>query len=67
MRGDLRKSLLEREMTRKEFLQVAGGSLLALVGMTNFAEMLIIGNKPTPQKAPSKDSKYAFGIRRFGV
>lgn len=67
MRGDLRKSLLEREMTRKEFLQVAGGSLLTLVGMSNFAEMLVTGDKPAPQKAPSKDSKYAFGIRRFGV
>lgn len=67
MRGDLRKSLLEREMTRKEFLQVAGGSLVALLGMTNFAEILIHGDKPAPQKMPAKDTTYAFGIRRFGV
>lgn len=67
MRDDLRRSLLEREMSRKEFLQVAGGSLVALLGMTNFAEMLINGNKPAPQKVPNKDTKYAFGIRRFGV
>jgi len=67
VRGDLKKSLLEREMTRKEFLQVAGGSLVGLLGMANFAQLLINGNKPAPQKVPNKDTKYAFGIRRFGV
>jgi len=67
VRDELKKSLLEKEMTRKEFLQAAGGILVGTLGLGNFAQLLITANKPAQQTQSSKDTKYAFGARRFGV
>jgi hypothetical protein len=67
VKGELKKSLLEREMSRKEFLQVAGGSLVGVLGLTNFAELLINVNKPAQKPQAPQKERYAFGNRRFGV
>lgn len=67
VKGELKKSLLEREMSRKEFLQIAGGSLVGVLGLTNFAELLLNANKPAQQTQTPQKKPYAFGNRRFGV
>jgi hypothetical protein len=67
VRGKLKKSLLEQEMTRKEFLQVAGGSLVGVLGLHNFAELLTNANQPAKKQQPAHKERYAFGNRKFGV
>lgn len=68
MRGDVRRALLDREMTRKEFLQIVGGSLVVLFGVANFIKLMQQYAQPNAAKnqAASQASK-GFGSRKFGV
>ncbi|HSW80812.1 MAG TPA: hypothetical protein VLG40_00290 [Candidatus Saccharimonas sp.] len=68
MRG-ISKQLLERQMTRKEFLQLSGASLLVLFGLGNF--MRFLNQYRQPAKAPTKivvkSAAHGFGASKFGV
>jgi len=67
MRGDLHKKLLEKEMTRKEFLQFAGSSIFVLFGFTNVLALFNHFSRAvdTP-KTLSVEATHGFGSRKFG-
>lgn len=68
MNSNVRKKLLEREMTRKEFLQFTGSSLVILFGLTNLVALLGHFNKTATQpKEIASDLRHGFGSRKFGV
>jgi hypothetical protein len=68
MRGDLRKKLLEKEMTRKEFLQFAGGSLLVLLGLTNVLALFShLSRSVESPKVASTEASHGFGSHKFGM
>lgn len=57
--------ILDREVTRKEFLTILAGSGLALFGFNNFIAFLqTVTAKPAQSSTNSPDS---FGTRKFGV
>jgi hypothetical protein len=60
MKDDLRKDLLQRRMSRKEFLAILGSSMLVLFGFGRLMNMF--------QHAQSKSSEASkgFGSRKFG-
>ena len=64
MRGNLPRAMFEKQMTRKEFLQVVGASVVVTLGIPNFLKMM--QRKPTLD-APTKPAKAGFGANRFGV
>jgi hypothetical protein len=59
MKDNLRKDLLQRRMTRKEFLGILGGSMLVLLGFGRF--MTLLQHNAQPKEAPQ-----GFGSKRFG-
>jgi len=62
--------LLKREMTRREFLQFAGGSVLILLGLGNFLQLLAHMRKTAdtpPVARVENEASRGFGSRRFGV
>lgn len=59
------KELLVKEMTRKEFLQVAGMAMLTMLGVSNFLTFLLHNQKPQISAAPVANS-HGFGSRSFG-
>jgi len=63
------KQLLEKRMTRKEFLQLSGASLLVLFGLGNFVRFLNHYRQPTktPTKIVVKSAAHGFGASKFGV
>lgn len=65
MRGEFRRTLLETQMTRKEFLQFLGGSIVILLGLPNFLQLLQQQRKPQPQQ--NAQASHGFGSRKFGV
>ena len=65
MKSDLQRALLEREMTRKEFLQLVGASLVVLLGLPNFIQML--QRQKTSQPAQPNNASHGFGSRKFGA
>jgi len=65
MRGELRKTLLETQMTRKEFLQFLGGSIVMLLGIPNFLQLLQQKSKTQPQQ--TAQAGRGFGSRKFGA
>jgi len=67
MRSDLQKKLLQREMTRKEFLQFAGSSLLILFGLSNFLTLVNHLSKPAKVTTTSDQATHGFGSRKFGA
>jgi hypothetical protein len=65
MKGNLQRALLAREMTRKEFLQVVGASLVVLLGLPNFLKMM---QRPEASADTQQDeAEHGFGIRKFGA
>jgi hypothetical protein len=53
-------------MTRKEFLQIVGASLVVLLGAGNFLKFL--QPPQTEQQAgDSKQASHGFGSRKFGA
>jgi len=69
MYKDVQKKLLEKEMTRREFLQFAGGSLLVLFGLSNLMALLLHMKKTVdpPVVAQKTETTHGFGSRKFGV
>lgn len=70
MDKDTRALLLAKKMTRREFLQVVGGSLLILFGLGNVIAVLTHVKKigqPTQTKLAQNEAIHGFGARKFGV
>ena len=65
MRADLQKALLQREMTRKEFLQFLGSSLIILLGLPSFLQLL--QRTANPKSHAKDDTRNGFGSRKFGA
>jgi hypothetical protein len=66
---DIQKKLLEKNMTRREFLQFTGGSILVLFGLGNLIALLTHMKKtaePT-SAATVEDVSHGFGSRKFGA
>jgi len=66
MRDNLREQL-DKEITRKQFLQYMAAAMLAMFGLNNLVSLLT-GNKPqrvVVQQPPNDHD--GFGTRRFGV
>ncbi|HET6746616.1 MAG TPA: hypothetical protein VFH06_00740 [Candidatus Saccharimonadales bacterium] len=62
------KKLLDKQMTRREFLQFAGASLLVLFGLSNIVALLNHAKRTAeaPDTSQAKAST-GFGSRKFGV
>lgn len=63
MKGSLPRVLLEKEMTRKEFLQFVGGSLVVLTGLPNFLELL---RTAKTAQSTATEGHIGFGVGKFG-
>jgi len=58
--------LLEKEVTRKEFLQFMATAIVALFGLSNFLNLLTnLPTSPAPQP-PDQTKRHGFGSSRFG-
>ncbi len=68
MNKGTRVKLLDKQMTRREFLHFAGSSVLILFGLNNILALLQHSKKvaEAPRVEPVK-SDNGFGSRRFGV
>ena len=66
MRGKLPRAMFEKQMTRKEFLQIVGSSTVVLLGIPNFLNMLQ-GKRPKASAKTAAKANYGFGANRFGV
>lgn len=62
--------LLQKEMTRREFLQFGGSLLLVMFGLTSIISHIShvkkIANDPT-KIAKAQDASHGFGSRKFGA
>jgi hypothetical protein len=52
-------------MTRKEFLQIVGASLVVLLGAGNFLKVL--QPKPEQTETAQNHATHGFGSRKFGA
>ncbi len=69
MRDNLHKKLLQKQLTRREFLQFAGASVVVLLGFGNLIALIRHVTK-TAEPAPSTaktDRDQGFGSRKFGA
>lgn len=68
MKNDVHLKLLKKNMTRREFLQFVGGSLLVLFGLGNVIALLGHVKKTalTDEVKPVPTSN-GFGTRKFGA
>ena len=65
-----RKKLLQKEMTRKEFLQFAGGLVAILFGLGNLIALVTHVTKTVETSKSTEtdtNSERGFGSRKFGV
>lgn len=53
-------------MTRKEFLQIVGASLVVLLGAGNLLKVLQPA-QPEQKEAAAKQATHGFGSRKFGA
>lgn len=69
MNKETRTKLLDKAMTRREFLQFAGSSVLILFGLSNIMALLQHTKKVAEVQAPKETAKASsgFGSRKFGV
>lgn len=67
MKDNLRDKLLARQMTRQEFLQFMGASILVLFGLSNLMAFLKQVAHHAPAEKVSADSSHGFGSRKFGA
>lgn len=69
MNRDTRTKLLSKQMTRREFLQFAGSSVLILFGLSNILALINHTKKvtETPAKTAPVKAAAGFGSRKFGV
>jgi hypothetical protein len=66
MRGKTIQSLLDKRMTRAEFLRYLGGMLLGVFGAFNLITHML-GQAQTAKKPAAADELYGFGEGKFGV
>jgi len=60
--------LLKKPMTRREFLQFTGGSILVLFGLGNILALMSHVKKTVePPKVVQSKANNSFGTRKFGV
>lgn len=57
--------LLERDVSRKEFLQFVGGGIIVLFGLQNLINYLVQFNQ-APTAPKQTDAEHGFGASRFG-
>lgn len=65
----LNEHLLQKEMTRKEFLQYTFGIFIAVLGFSNLISVLSgLRDSPDGQPKPliNNDGLHGFGSRKFG-
>lgn len=68
MMDGLHKKLLQKEMTRREFLQFAGASVLVLVGFGNLISLVNHFTKTAEPSGTAKtDARHGFGASKFGT
>jgi len=60
------QDLLNKEMNRKQFLQVAGAAILGIIGFTNFINNLDKIAKTQTVKKPSKEVVSGYGSSVYG-
>ena len=60
------RDLLDRDISRKEFLQFIGGGIVVLLGIQNLISYLSQYDSTNP-KANSHDASRGFGSSKFGV
>lgn len=68
MNKETRVKLLDKKMTRREFLQFTGSSVLILFGLSNI--IALINHTQKTSEAPAAETAKAsngFGSRKFGV
>jgi hypothetical protein len=60
--------ILDKEISRKQFLQIIAGSGLTLFGFSNLLAYIraIVERQPAAAQA-SADAGHGFGTRKFGV
>jgi hypothetical protein len=68
MRTDIKptniQELLQKELTRKQFLQLLVVMAVSLLGFSNLLNMLSGNNRPA---TPDKKSSHGFGSSKFGA
>lgn len=70
MWDDLHKKLSQKDMTRKEFLQFMGGSIVLLFGFGNLISLITHFKKTAelPKVAEMNiEASHGFGSRKFGA
>lgn len=68
MRGELYKNILEKQMSRKEFLQLVGSSFVVLFGFANVISLWDRFTRPQqPSQVITTEASHGFGSRKFGV
>jgi hypothetical protein len=67
--NNLHKKLLQKNMTRKEFLQLIGGSVVVLFGFSNLIALVEHLSKTTTTADVNEVStaSHGFGSRKFGA
>ncbi len=63
------KELFAKQMTRKEFLQLAGVAILTVIGVTNFVSTLKshLNNSGQGNEVAKSKTDHGFGSRKFGA
>lgn len=59
--------LIGRELSRKDFLKFIGGSVVVLLGMSNFISYLSHFHRTGSARAVTQESSHGFGSRKFGA
>jgi hypothetical protein len=70
MFDNLQEKLHKKDMTRREFLQFAGSSVLFLFGLGNIISFILHmkkSNEPVAAISPKESASHGFGSRKFGV
>jgi hypothetical protein len=63
------KDLLDKPMSRQEFLKTAGLAVLTLFGVANFVNYFLHNNQSTASRSPkvqNTSTSHGFGSRTFG-
>jgi secreted PhoX family phosphatase len=65
------KELLDKEMSRKDFLKVAGMGALSVFGGARVVSYMLSNTKPAPQQdtvaKQTGQATHGFGSRKFGA
>jgi len=68
MKNDVHLKLLKNNMTRREFLQFLGGSVLVLLGLGNLLALMgHVKKTALSDEVKPAPSSNGFGTRKFGV